>query len=350
MNTQLLLCACLLAFLYYRLACYKKQITSLNISQHNIFQGMPQRSYFSFFVRCVCLIAAWFSLTMCLAKLDEEPQAKFKALPELATQLPKIDEVAFVLDLSASMGANDTSDGASRLDKAKEIISSMIENLGGIHASLIGFAGNTQTIVPDTLDYLYFRILMESEGTSAMKYAGTNLLAMVDAIKDKYVNSPYKKSVRVVLLTDGEDTGFIDMSDASQKQAEAVLLEHVLAAASDTIQWQVVGLGSDAGAVVPGVSYDDRPVISQMKRELLESIAKNGQGHFYAERDVPLIEICDSLLAGIAGSREDVDHLGQKTSLYAPRVSGEILFLLAAASLFLLAAILLPQYEKRACV
>lgn len=349
--------ACILAVLYYRLACYKKQKADLFANLQNRSLGAHQTSYFSFFVRSVCLIAAWSTLALCLAKLHEQSasdQKTFDIPQRSSSQLPVIDEVAFVLDLSASMMAKDTSGGQERLLRAKEIISSLIEDLGGINTSLIGFAGNTQTIVPDTLDYLYFRILMDSSIPNETGEAGTNLLAMVDAVKAKYVNSPYRKTVRVVLLTDGEDTGFLDMNEAGQKQAEDVILEHLAETVSETLQWEVVGLGTDAGAEVPGVLFNGAPVLSQMKRSLLKSMAKTGQGHFYAETDVPLTEICDDLLANIAGSRDSshllTGQLGQSASVYAPRAPLEILVLMGFASLLLFASLTIPQYEKRARV
>lgn len=352
----LLIIACLLAVQYYRLARYKKQKTALYISQQNSNWRIPQRSYFSFFVRSVCIISAWVLLTICLTKLQETSSSLQKApiaqaQKALAGELPKIDEIAFVLDLSASMGAKDTSDGEARLTKAKEIISSLIEDLGGINASLTGFAGNAQTIVPDTLDYLYFRILMDSAGVNDTGEAGTNLLTMVDAIKAKYVNSPYRKSVRIVLLTDGEDTGFLAMNDAGQKQAEKVLLDHLSATVSDTLQWEVIGLGSVAGAEVPGVIFDTKPVISTMKKELLQSMAKAGQGHFYAETDVPVTQICDDLLADVAGSsRAQAEQTPQEASSYAPRAPFEVLMLLACSALLVFASLVLPQYEKKVAI
>ena len=348
----LLVFAVVIAVQYYRLAKYKKHKTALYISKQNIYSGIAQRSYFSFFVRVICLVAAWVLLAICLTKLDSLPatvsSASSQNKQQMQSELPKIDELAFVLDLSASMNVKDTSDSEARLTKAKEIISALIEDLGGINASLIGFTANCQTVVPDTLDYLYFRILMDSTGVNDTGEAGTNLLAMVDAIKAKYVNGPYRKSVRVVLLTDGEDTGFLGMSDSSREQAERVLLDHVAATVSDTLQWEVIGLGSDTGAQVPDVTFESKPVVSSMKRALLEAIAKVGNGHFYAEVDVPVTQICDDLLADVAGTATSQSgNSSSAISSYAPRITFEFVLLLASAALLLFASIVLPQHEKR---
>ncbi len=353
----LLIFAFVIALQYYRLAMYKKSKTQEYVLEKNFPRSVPQRSYFSFLIRSLCLVAAWVLLTIAVARLYEKPDAVQKG-PQLQSKmlqgkefLPKIDEVAFVLDVSSSMNAKDSSGGIARLIKAKEIISTMMEDLGGINASLIGFAGNTQTIVPGTLDYLYFRILLDAVGVNETAQAGTNLLAMVDAIKAKYVDSPYRKSVLVVLLTDGEDTGFLAMDDSAKKQAEIALLDLVSATVSDELRWEVVGLGSRAGAEVPGVMYESRPVISQMRQDLLQSMAQAARGHFYGEIDVPVTEICDDLLADIAGSNQAyAAGADRAVSSYAPATGNDILFLLAISGLLLFAAVTLPQYQKKVAV
>ncbi len=351
----LLVLACLMAFAYWRLAIYKKGVVSEYLQRANFPNSVAKRSYFAFFVRTVCLVSAWILLSICLVKIADtkshQNAPQIASVVQTQTLLPKIDEVAFVLDLSASMGAKDTSNGASRLDRAKEIISAMIENLGGINASLIGFAGNCQTVVPDTLDYLYFRILMDSSGINDTGEAGTNLLAMVDTIQQKYVNGPYRKSVRIILLTDGEDTGFLDMSDAAKAKAENVLIQHLGGTVSDTLDWEIIGLGTVNGAEVPGVIFESKPVVSYMRQALLQKMAKAGGGHFYAEKDATLTEICDDILADVAGA--GFARQGQNetpSSIYALHATTEVLMLLYLAITLLFASLVLPQNERKVVV
>ncbi len=350
---MILLLAIVIAFLYYSLALYKKGKMQEYVSEKNLPLHIPKRSYFAFFVRSVSLVCAWVILAICLTRpSDNSPQEVSQAFQHSengsgAGFLPKVDDVAFVLDVSSSMKAKDGSQGGERIARAKEIIESMVEELGGINVSLIAFAGNAVTVVPDTLDYLYFRILMESEGINDVGEAGTNLLAMVDTIKARYVDGPYHKDVRVILLTDGEDTGFLGMSDSAKKQAEITLIEHLAKTVSDRLQWEVIGLGTEAGAEVPDVTYEGKSVTSHMQRALLESLAQAGQGHFYAESEVPLTEICDDLLADVAGSRMDAQNQGKATEdLFAPRSSSVSQGLILAALLLIFASLALPQYER----
>jgi len=334
-----LLFALLLGVQYYRLLRYKQRVQACYTSN-----GV-ERSTFAFLVRAVCIISSWVLLTTALTKLGTAESATQK--PSMTVQksaFAKIDEVAFILDVSASMGANDTSDGATRLQRAKGIIEAMIESLGGINTSLVAFAGNAKTVVPDTMDYLYFRILMDATSLNEVGESGTNLLAMCDAIKAKYVDSPYKKNVRVVLLTDGEDTGFLDMSESAKKQAEQVLLDHMAQTRSARLEWEVVGLGTSQGAIVPDVTYNGDAVRSSMQKELLARMAEVGGGHFYQEYEASPTALGDDLLAEVAGRAETITP----TSSYAPRITFEVMLLIGSALILLIISIVLPQRARGA--
>lgn len=337
--------AVVMGCLYYSLALYKQRKTADYIREQNMPPTIPKRSYFSFFVRSLCFIAAWLLLALAFTQVADR-SVQSLTLPKNGREfLPKVDEVAFVLDVSASMGATDTSNASSRFSRAKEIISGVIENLGGINCSLMIFAGNSQTQVPDTLDYLYFRILLDAVGINDAGESGTNLLAMVDAVKAKYVNSPYKKSVCMVLLTDGEDTGFLDLAKGAREQAEAALLDHIAETASNSLRWEIIGLGSTKGATVPDVQFNGQPVVSEMKKELLERMAKAAHGHFYAESDTSVTEISDDILADVAGS-----NVASQSSSVAPRQPLHVVLLIALSALLIFFGLILPQYQKKAAV
>lgn len=337
--------ACIMACLFYLLARYKQKRFATYMLLQNVPQSIAERSYVTFGVRCICLISAWILLALCYYTPLEQKAPTPLPSPGPQAQLPKVDEIAFVLDVSASMGAKDTSVGTSRMGRAKEMIETMIEDLGGINISLLAFAGDAREIVPDTLDYLYFRILLESVVINETGVGGTNLLAMCDAVKAKYVDTPYNKSVRVVLLTDGEDTGFLDLASQAKEQAENVLLEHIAHTVSDRLEWEVIGLGSTEGAQVPGITFEAKPVISHMQRSLLQQLARKGHGHFYAESDLPLPQICDNIIADVAGGRsQSVQATG---NIQASRLAVGSWLLLAAAALLILASIALPEHKKR---
>ncbi len=338
-----LLFGLVLLVLYYKLLCHKQKVQESYVKEGNLPPFIAERSNFAFFVKAICIFCAWIFLTIALTKLSTAKSSIEKEEVESST-FPKVDEVAFILDVSSSMGATDTQDGISRLARAKELIETMVESLGGINASLVAFAGTAKQVVPDTLDYLYFRVLLDSELLNDVGEAGTNLLAMVDAVKAKYVNSPYKKNVRIVLLTDGEDTGFLDMNRESKKQAEDVLLQHIQETKSSRLEWEVIGLGTTEGALVPDVLFEGQPVISAMQKELLQRMAEAGGGHFYQEKNRAALEISDAILADVAASHESSEHT---VSSYAPRAPLDVMLLVSGALIVLLFSQVVPETKRK---
>lgn len=333
-------------FLYWRLHVYKRRKSREYIHSKNLPRLLFERSFFSYVVRTVCLVSSWIFLVL-----------SFSVPVEISSEPPKtqnvdsasknVDEIAFVLDLSSSMLAQDSSIGISRLDRAKEIIQSVVENLGGINCSLMGFTSSDQMLVPDTLDYLFFRIMLDGARVNDPGNPGTNLLAMAESVRKKYAASPYQKSVLIVLLTDGEDTGFIGLDPQAKAQAERALLQAVAVSATQQLKWNVIGLGTSSGSLVPKVTFEAKPVVSKLQTNLLEQLAKQGRGHYFAESETSLSELVDNILAQVAIAQADtLQQKMQPKSL--PNQATERFVLLILSALFLLIGICLPQNKARA--
>lgn len=339
----LLLFAGIIVLLYLNLARYKKEKARAFLTLKNLRANFLKRSWLAYYVTLVCLIAGWIMLVMTLIYPAESPERASKSLQTSGAKRPNIDEVAFILDVSSSMGAKDSSINASRLARAKEIIESIMENLGGLQVSLTLFGENASCLVPDTLDYLFLRILLDSVELNDNVAPGTNLLAMCEALKKRYVDAPYKKQVLAVLLTDGEDTALTD-SSGQNTIVQSMPLQN--------IRWNIVGLGSVAGSLVPGVTYEGKPVTSSMQKALLAEMARHGRGHFFQESQAPLNEIIDDILADIAASEhEDIVSAAMQNSMQArlgpqPQpLTISLYLLLFGALLFIFATLALPQYE-----
>lgn len=334
----------LMIWLYWDLRRYRQKVLFAYLDPRNLPANFPKRSEFSYFVRSVCLVSSWMLLVLSFMQPTITKKEPIETKANVGER-PKVDEIAFILDVSASMLAKDSSIGSSRFDRAKEMIQATIENLGGINISLMGFAGNAKVLVPDTLDYLFFRILLEATEINETQSAGTDLLTMVDTIKAKYAASPYHKSVLLVLLTDGEDTGFLDLDENSRQQAESTLLDHVSQTASQELVWNIVGLGNSAGSVIPNLTFQGRPVVSKCASKLLEKMAKAGRGHYFSELDVPLSAIEDNILAEVAVNKgEGVGALAEAENKESE--SSQMRLLLLASFLLLLAAMTLPEYDR----
>lgn len=349
----LLLLAILLVLLYSQLARYKKRRSAEYVSSKNLPGTVYRRSWLAYYARVVCIVTSWILIVMALMRPAETPEsAASRAMNTLSTgeaaQI-NIDEIVIVLDVSSSMAVKDSSNGSSRLARSKEIIKSLLDNLGGIQVSLILFGENAINEVPDTLDYLFFRILLDSVGINENVTPGTNLLAMSDQIRKKVVGSPFSKKSLVLLFSDGEDTGFLGLPPAELNSAQAALYNKMNL---PNTRWDIIGMGSKEGGIVPGVTFEGKAVTSHLYASRLEEMAHSGQGHYYGELELPFTQIVDNILADIAASGQGQVLLGQMatreaeaSSLNEP-LTGDIRFHLIAALLLLFAALALPQHER----
>jgi Ca-activated chloride channel family protein len=110
-------------------------------------------------------------------------------------------EVVFVLDVSRSMLAEDLA--PNRLERAKIAIRDCLERLRGDRVGLIVFAGTAVTRCPLTVDYGFFRMMLDQVGPDSVSRGGT---LIGDAIR-KAVDGMLAEGDHqdIILITDGED-------------------------------------------------------------------------------------------------------------------------------------------------
>ena len=220
------------------------------------------------------LARGWFRLflgamgmvTLTLALMD----------PRWGMQVEQIQQrgldVAFVIDVSRSMLANDAT--PNRLERAKQFTIDASETLGGDRVALIDFAGAPTLRVPFTLNYAAFRqAVMELQPKGAAR--GGTLLG--DAIRFAANKFPVEaKSARaIIVLTDGEETDESMPAEAARK----VFAEF-------GVRVFTVGIGdSRDGARIPGkdtpwAMQDGQEKWSKMQDVILREVAVAGGGAF----------------------------------------------------------------------
>ncbi|MBS0654490.1 MAG: VWA domain-containing protein [Verrucomicrobia bacterium] len=318
--------------LYVYLASYKEKQLYKLFSKENV-NSIAQRSWLSFTTKALCLSVAGCLISLYLIGMGREHGEESAPAPNSS-----LDEIAFFLDVSHSMDCTDTPVGASRLNLAKEIIGSLVEGLGGLNISLTAFSGTPVTIVPATEDYLYFRILLAPLRGDELPEPGTDLTKVADLVQKEYVKSDVAKSVQVILLTDGEDTTFLGMGAAERTQAEATLIDLIAKSKSDMLHLDVIALGTEKGAVVPGVTFNGAPVISSMRPKILEKIAIAGGGHLYLAENSSVNSIVDNILAQIA-----IRQFKGAATVVEPIESRPPYFPIVGAVLLILASLVIPE-------
>ena len=181
-------------------------------------------------------------------------------------------EVIFVLDVSRSMLADDAS--PSRLQRAKQQISDMVEEMRGDRVGLVLFSGEVRQKIPLTNHYEDFRQRLRNVGPEDIARGGSRLGDAIRVASSSFLSkTPDHKAI--VIFTDGED-----MESEPVAAARAANSEH-------GIRIFCVGLGnSKEGAPVPArtrgsfVRHEGVEVRSKLNGDILRKIADAAGGDY----------------------------------------------------------------------
>ncbi len=214
-------------------------------------------------VKAVLAVAA-LALVV-LALLDIRWGRQWREVPQSGV------EVMFVLDVSRSMLADDAS--PTRLDRAKQYIQDVIDQLDGDRVGLFVFAGQPRQKVPLTSNYHDFHLTLSEAGPHSAARGGSRLGDAIRAAADAFVDAtPDHKAI--VVIADGEDQ-------------ESDPVEAARSAYEDKgIRVYTVGLGDiDRGAAIrlannQVIQHQGETVITRMDGQTLEAVALAGGGAF----------------------------------------------------------------------
>ncbi|MCP4681916.1 MAG: VWA domain-containing protein [Desulfobacterales bacterium] len=126
-------------------------------------------------------------------------------------------DVVFLLDVSKSMLATDLV--PNRLERAKLAIRDCIEQLQGDRVGLVAFAGTAAIKCPLTLDYGFFRMMLNDITTDSIARGGTMIGDALRKIMADVFDDQVKKYKDIILITDGEDHDSFPV-EAAEKAGE----------------------------------------------------------------------------------------------------------------------------------
>lgn len=182
-------------------------------------------------------------------------------------------EVMIAFDVSNSMYASstDSPDGTSRLDRARVTLERLVDKLGNDKVGLVAFAGHSQRLLPLTTDHYLVKMFIGDLSPAQFSDQGTSVASALEQCGEAMRASAGKPRA-VVLLTDVED-----LENPTQA------LDAAKALAKDTIQVNVIGMGTAKPMPVPMpdgsmLSYDGQPVTTALNESLARNIAKAGHG------------------------------------------------------------------------
>ncbi|HMK27846.1 MAG TPA: VWA domain-containing protein, partial [Chitinophagaceae bacterium] len=143
-------------------------------------------------------------------------------------------DVAIALDVSKSMLATDLA--PDRLERAKQFISKLINEMPDDRVALILFAGKAYLQMPLTIDHNAAQMFVSSAAPGSVPQQGT---VISDALKmgANVFNNADKKFKAVILISDGEDHDEDAVTTARSLAQQGVMIN-------------TVGIGSPGGAEI----------------------------------------------------------------------------------------------------
>ena len=226
----------------------------------------PQRSVFKPTLKFILLILALVGLILGLVN------------PKIGTKMETIKregiDIVFAIDVSKSMLAEDVA--PNRLEKSKQIVSQIINQLGNDRIGIVAYAGSAFPVLPITTDYSVSKMFLQSMNTTMVSSQGTSL---DDAIKlsSTYFDKGNKTSKLLILISDGEDhsEGATDAAAEANKNGMKII---------------AIGVGTEKGGPIPlkqnGVvqsfkrDNNNEVVITKLNQESLKEIAKATKGGY----------------------------------------------------------------------
>jgi Ca-activated chloride channel family protein len=178
-------------------------------------------------------------------------------------------DVMIALDVSNSMLAEDIK--PNRLERAKQLISKIIDKLSDDKVGIVIFAGKAYLQMPLTTDHSAAKMYLSSASTDNVPTQGT---VINQALKMSYAafNAKEKKYRSIILISDGEDHDE-DAVKVTKKLAE------------EGVMVNTIGMGSQQGAPILDketnqnkVDENGNTVITKLNEEGLKIIAQNGNG------------------------------------------------------------------------
>lgn len=214
--------------------------------------------------------------------------------PKFGTRIETVKrqgvDIVFAIDVSKSMLAEDIA--PSRMGKAKQLASQIINNLASDRIGIVGYAGSAFPMLPITTDYSMAKMYIQDMHTDMVSSMGTALSQAIE-VGSNYFDDPNTSKV-MILISDGEDHG-----DG---------ISNAVAMAKDKgIKIITIGVGTPEGGQIPikqngriagyKKDVDGSTVITKLNDETLKEIAQKTGGTFmYGSKTDEVLQIVDQTL------------------------------------------------------
>ncbi len=199
--------------------------------------------------------------------------------PKIGTKLETVKregvDIVFAVDVSKSMLAEDIA--PNRIEKAKRLVSEIINQLASDRIGIIAYAGQAFPQLPITTDYGAAKMFLQSMNTDMLTSQGTAIDQAIELATTYYDDDEQTNRV-LFIISDGED------------HSEGATLKVVEDATEAGIKIYTIGVGKTKGAPIPikrkGVleslkkDAQGEVVITKLNETVLQDIADDGNGEY----------------------------------------------------------------------
>jgi Ca-activated chloride channel homolog len=226
---------------------------------------IPGRSRARQTVKFALLISAFILLVLAAAR------------PQYGSKLEEVKkkgvEVIIALDVSNSMLAEDIR--PNRLERSKQAIAQLVDQLDNDKIGLIVFAGDAYTQIPVTIDYISAKMFLSSVNTDIVPKQGTAIGAAIN-LGIKSFSPGNTESRAIVIITDGENHEDDPLAAAEEARKSDVII-------------YTIGIGSPEGSPIPVTvagrrdflkDRDGNTVITRLDERVLQEIASRTGGKY----------------------------------------------------------------------
>lgn len=312
--------AILVLFLLSRMA-RKKNLDRYG-KQKVLLPLMPEVSKYHPWVRLALQLIAVTAIIFALAR----PRAGEKEEMEQTEGI----EVMIALDVSRSMLASSTDDsqGISRLERSKYLLSRLIDQLDNDKVGLIVFAGESYTQLPITTDFVSAKMYLDDITTEMVPSQGTAIGSAIGMALNAF--SPDNNVGKaIIVITDGEN----HEGDAVEMAKEAK---------SMGVQVDVIGIGSTKGSPIPLnkskgeflKDFNGQPVTTALNENMAKEIASAGGGIYISGASASALKDLTDQLDNL--EKAELHHVSYKASAEQFPVFGWIAFAFLIIDIFVL--------------
>jgi len=273
-----------LLFLYVQ---YWKRKKQAEFGDLNLIKKLsPEKSIFKPILKISVFILALFCLVIALVN------------PKMGTKIETVKrdgiDIVFAIDVSKSMLAEDVV--PNRLEKSKQLVSQIINQLGSDRIGIIAYSGSAFPVLPITTDYGVAKMFLQSMNPYIISSQGTSLDEAINMAATTFFDKKDKTNKLLILISDGEDHS--QNAEDAAEDAKKLGLKII-----------TIGVGTEKGGPIPlkrnGIvdsfqkDQNGEVVVTKRNAEILQKIGKNSKGYVDGNNTKTVINFVKNALDNI---------------------------------------------------